>query len=59
LDKKTNTCVLFDFRENNVYMIDILNLDCNATCLNAFNKVLDYSKGDRWPKGHHFSFDDD
>jgi len=38
LDKKTNTCVLFDFCENNVYMIDMLNLQCNATCLNVFNK---------------------
>ena len=37
LDKKINTCVLSDFRENNVYMIDMLNLQCNATCLNAFN----------------------
>ena len=36
LDKKTNTRVLS--RENNVYMIDMLNLDCNATCLNAFNE---------------------
>jgi len=35
LDKKSNTCVLSGFRENNVYMIDMLNLNCNATCLNA------------------------
>ena len=26
LDKKTNNCVHSDFRENNVYMIDMLNL---------------------------------
>jgi len=38
LDKKTNACILSDFRENNVYMIDILNLPYNATCLNAFNE---------------------
>ena len=38
LDKKINTCVLSSYRENNVYMIDMHNLDCNATCLNAFNK---------------------
>ena len=36
LDKKTNACVLFRFSKNNVYMIDTLNLDCNATCLNTF-----------------------
>ena len=40
LDKKSNTYVLSDFRENNVYMIDILNLKCNVTCLNAFNEDL-------------------
>jgi len=38
LDIQTNACVLSDFRENNVYMIDMLNLQCNATCLNAFNE---------------------
>jgi len=38
LDKKTNTRVLSDFHENNVYMINVLNLNCNATCLNAFNE---------------------
>ena len=38
LDKKSNTCVLFGFHENNVYMIDMLNLKCNATYLNAFNE---------------------
>ena len=42
LDKKTNTCVLFYFRENNVYMIDMLNLQCNATCLNILMKILGY-----------------
>ena len=38
LDRQTNTCVLSDFRENNVYMIDMPNLQCNAICLNAFNE---------------------
>ena len=38
LDKKINICVLFSFQENNVYMIDMLHLECNATCLNAFNE---------------------
>ena len=38
LDRQANACVLFDFHENNVYMIDISNLQCNATCLNAFNE---------------------
>jgi len=35
--RKTNACILFGFRENNVYMIDMSNIQCNATCLNAFN----------------------
>jgi len=38
IDRQTNACVLFDFRKNNVYMIDMSNLHCNATCLNAFNE---------------------
>ena len=38
LDRKSNECVLFDFCENNVYMIDMSNLQYNATCLNAFNE---------------------
>ena len=38
LDKKINTCVFSGFHENNVYMIDMLNLHCHATCLNAFNE---------------------
>ena len=38
LDKKTNICVLFGFLKNNIYMIDMLNLHCNATYLNAFNE---------------------
>ena len=38
LDKKMNTCVLSSFHENNVYIIDMMNLHCNAICLNAFNK---------------------
>jgi len=36
LDKKTNTCVLFSFRENNIYMIDMLYLNCNATIFECF-----------------------
>jgi len=31
LDKKTNSCVLFGFRENNVYMIDMLNLQWRSS----------------------------
>ena len=42
LDKKTNTCALSDFRENNIYIIDIMNLHCNDTCLNAFNEDLGF-----------------
>jgi len=38
LDGKTDACILFGFRENNVYIIDMLNLDCNATNLSAFNE---------------------
>ena len=38
LDGKIDACILPEFRENNVYIIDMLNLDCNATCLNAFNE---------------------
>ena len=38
LDRQTNTCVLSGFRENNVYMIDVSNLQCNATYLNTFNE---------------------
>ena len=38
LDKKSNFCVLFSFHENNIYRIDMLNLQCNFTCLNAFNE---------------------
>ena len=38
LNKKINTCILSDFHESNVYMIDMFNLECNATCLNAFNE---------------------
>ena len=30
--------MLSDFRENVVYMIDMSNLHCNATCLNTFNE---------------------
>ena len=38
LEKKTNICVLSGFCENNVYMIDMLILHCNATCLSVFNE---------------------
>jgi len=38
LDCKTDACILSRFRENNVYIIDMLNLDCNAKCLNAFKE---------------------
>ena len=37
-DGKTDACILSGFRGNNVYIIDMINLDCNATCLNAFNE---------------------
>ena len=51
--QENNTCILFGFHENNVYMIDMLNLHCNATCLNAFNE-------DFWlwhRRLNHISFD--
>ena len=38
LDCKTDACILFRFHENNVYIIDMLNSDCNTTCLNDFNE---------------------
>ena len=38
LDRQTNACVLSDFHENNVYIIDMSNLQYNATYLNAFNE---------------------
>ena len=31
-DNKTNECILTGFRENNVYIIDMLNLDCTTKC---------------------------
>jgi len=31
LDRQTNACVLSDFHENNMCMIDMSNLQCNAT----------------------------
>ena len=42
LDGKTDACILSEFCVNNVYIIDMLNLDCNATCLNAFNEDSSY-----------------
>ena len=38
LDGKTDACILSGFLENNVYIIDMLNLDCNAKCSNASNE---------------------
>ena len=38
LDGKTDACILSGFHENNIYIINMLNLDCNATCLNASNE---------------------
>ena len=37
IDRQTNACIFFEFRENNVYMIDMSKMLCNATCLNAFD----------------------
>jgi len=37
-DRQTNACMIFSFHENNVYMIDMSNLHCNAICLNVFNE---------------------
>ena len=38
-DCKTNECILTGFHENNVYIIDMLNLDCTIKCLNAFDEI--------------------
>jgi len=38
VDKKNNSRVLFGFHENNVYIIDMMNLDCNINCLSAINE---------------------
>jgi len=35
--KKNDSRVLSDFRENNV-IINMLNLNCNVTCLSAINE---------------------
>ena len=32
LNGKTDACILFEFHENNVYIVEMLNLDCNVTC---------------------------
>jgi len=37
-DCKTNDYILTGFRENNVYIIDMYNLDCKTKYLNAFNE---------------------
>ena len=39
-DCKTNDSILTGFRENNVYIINMLNLDCPTKCLNAFDEIL-------------------
>ena len=46
LDRKINACIHSSFRENNVYMIDMSNLQCNATCLNTFKEGSWYGIGD-------------
>ena len=38
VDKKNNSCVFSDFRENNIYIIGMRNLDYHATCLFAINE---------------------
>ena len=38
IDGKSNSRVLFDFCDNNIYITDMLNLQCSATCLTAFNE---------------------
>ena len=38
-DCKTNDCILTRFREDNVYIIKMLNLDCSTKCLNAFDEI--------------------
>ena len=38
IDEKSNSRVLFYFRENNIYIIDMLNLKYNATCLTTFRE---------------------
>ena len=38
-DCKINDCILTGFRENNVYIIDMLNLNCSTKCLNAFDET--------------------
>ena len=37
-DVKINDCILTGFCDNNVYIIDMLNLDCSTKCLNAFDE---------------------
>ena len=38
-DCKTNEYILTGFHENNVYIIDMLNLNCTTKCLNAFDET--------------------
>ena len=37
-DVKTNVCILTGFRDDNVYIIDMLNVECSTKCLNAFDE---------------------
>ena len=36
--RKTNDCILIGFRDDNVYIIDMLNLDCSTKYLNVFDE---------------------
>ena len=38
-DCKTNDCILIGFRDNNVYIIDMLNLGCSTKCLMLLMKM--------------------
>ena len=38
VDEKINSLVIFDFLENNIYIIDMLSFKCNVTCLTAINE---------------------
>ena len=46
LDKKMNSCILFDFSENNVYMIDMLNYNAMSLVWILLMKILGYDIGD-------------
>ena len=36
---KIFNCILIGFRDNNVYIIDMLNLNCSTKCVNAFDQT--------------------